>query len=95
MDVQVGCQLYEDSPQELRSRLWTALLEHPELVTEYQVGRWHFFLCSTCVWQGTCYPRSPHIVQRAHVRRLYMPSEFESNDCGRLLGRLCSALKQH
>lgn len=38
VDVQVGAQCYEDSPQELRSRLWMAILEHPELVTEYQVG---------------------------------------------------------
>lgn len=29
-------QLYEDAPQELRSRLWMALLEHPELCAEYQ-----------------------------------------------------------
>ncbi|GAB4814895.1 hypothetical protein N2152v2_001941 [Parachlorella kessleri] len=36
VDVQVGFQLYEDSPQELRSRLWMALLEHPDLVGEYQ-----------------------------------------------------------
>lgn len=32
VDVQLGGQLWEDAPQELRSRLWTALLEHPELV---------------------------------------------------------------
>ncbi len=29
-------QLYEDAPQELRSRLWMAVLEHPELCAEYQ-----------------------------------------------------------
>lgn len=34
--AQVAFQLYEDAPQELRSRLWMALLEHPELVSEYQ-----------------------------------------------------------
>ena len=34
----MGWQCYEDSPQELRSRLWMALLEHPQLVAEYQVG---------------------------------------------------------
>lgn len=93
MDVQVGCQLYEDSPQELRSRLWTALLEHPELVTEYQVGWRHFFLRNTC---GRAPVSKVHVrCPRAHVQRLYMPNEFESNDCGRLSGRLCSALKQH
>lgn len=34
--LQVAFQLYEDAPQELRSRLWMAVLEHPELCTEYQ-----------------------------------------------------------
>ena len=34
--TQVAFQLYEDAPQELRSRLWMALLEHPELCGEYQ-----------------------------------------------------------
>lgn len=32
---QVAFQLYEDAPQELRSRLWMAVLEHPELCKEY------------------------------------------------------------
>lgn len=36
VDVQVGFQVYEDAPQELRSRLWMALLQHPELVERYQ-----------------------------------------------------------
>jgi len=27
VDVQIGCQLYEDAPQELRSRLWLALCD--------------------------------------------------------------------
>lgn len=31
VDVQVGCQLYEDAPQELRSRLWMALLTKPDI----------------------------------------------------------------
>ena len=35
VDVQVGFQCYEDAPQELRSRLWMALLQHPELVERY------------------------------------------------------------
>jgi hypothetical protein len=35
VDVQVGLALYEDAPQELRSRLWMALLEHPELGERY------------------------------------------------------------
>jgi len=34
--AQVAFQLYEDAPQELRSRLWMAVLEHPELCGEYQ-----------------------------------------------------------
>jgi len=36
VDVQVGFQLFEDSPQELRSRLWMALLHHPELAERFQ-----------------------------------------------------------
>ena len=47
VDVQVGFQLYEDSPQELRSRLWMALLEHPDLVGEYQVR-------GPVLWHGGC-----------------------------------------
>ncbi|KAK9843314.1 hypothetical protein WJX74_010233 [Apatococcus lobatus] len=33
VDVQIGPVLYEDAPQELRSRMWWALLEHPKLVS--------------------------------------------------------------
>ncbi len=33
MDVQIGPQLYERAPQELRSRLWMALLDNPTLAT--------------------------------------------------------------
>lgn len=36
LGLQVAFQLYEDAPQELRSRLWMAVLEHPELCAEYQ-----------------------------------------------------------
>lgn len=36
VDVQIGFQLYEDAPQELRSRLWMALLQHPELAAQYK-----------------------------------------------------------
>ena len=32
VDVQMGGELWEDAPQELRSRLWMALLDHTELV---------------------------------------------------------------
>lgn len=34
VDVQVGEQLWTDAPQELRSRLWMALLQHTELTME-------------------------------------------------------------
>lgn len=37
VDVQIGFQLYEDAPQELRSRLWMALLRHPELAVRYKI----------------------------------------------------------
>jgi Rab-GTPase-TBC domain len=36
VDVQIGFQVYEDAPQELRSRLWMALLQQPELVERFQ-----------------------------------------------------------
>jgi hypothetical protein len=36
VDVQVGPQLFEEAPQELRSRLWLALLQRPELCARYQ-----------------------------------------------------------
>lgn len=32
VDVQVGPFLWEDAPQELRSRLWIALLSNPHLI---------------------------------------------------------------
>jgi len=32
VDVQVGPFLWEDAPQELRSRLWIALLTNPHLI---------------------------------------------------------------
>ena len=32
VDVQVGPFLWEDAPQELRSRLWIALLGNPRLI---------------------------------------------------------------
>ena len=35
VDVQVGFQVHEESPQELRSKLWMALLEHPEFSRQY------------------------------------------------------------
>lgn len=36
VDVQIGFQLYEDAPQELRSRLWMVLLHHPEVVEKFR-----------------------------------------------------------
>jgi len=36
VDVQIGFQVMEDAPQELRSRLWMALLQHPELAERFQ-----------------------------------------------------------
>lgn len=38
MDVQVGQQMYEGMPQELRARLWFVLLENPHLVDPLKVG---------------------------------------------------------
>lgn len=36
MDVQIGPQLYENAPQELRSRLWVALLDNSTLATSVE-----------------------------------------------------------
>lgn len=36
VDVQIGFQVMEDAPQELRSRLWMALLQRLELVERFQ-----------------------------------------------------------
>ncbi len=36
--MQIGEQVYEDMPQEMRSRLWYALLERPELAHPFRVG---------------------------------------------------------
>ena len=36
MDVQIGPQLYEHAPQDLRSRLWIALLDNGTLATSVE-----------------------------------------------------------
>lgn len=36
VDVQIGPQLYENAPQELRSRLWIALLDNSTLATSVE-----------------------------------------------------------
>ena len=36
VDVQIGPQLYERAPQELRSRLWIALLDNGTLATSVE-----------------------------------------------------------
>jgi hypothetical protein len=36
MDIQVGFSLYEDAPQDLRSRLWVALLNQSKLVEDFR-----------------------------------------------------------
>lgn len=36
MDVQIGPQLYEHAPQELRSRLWVALLDNCKLANSVE-----------------------------------------------------------
>ena len=41
MDVQIGPQLVEEAPQELRSRLWLALLDNPLLCHTYDEGKVH------------------------------------------------------
>lgn len=39
MDVQIGPQLVEEAPQELRSRLWLALIDNPQLCHTYDEGK--------------------------------------------------------
>lgn len=41
MDVQIGPQLVEAAPQELRSRLWLALIDNPLLCHTYDEGKVH------------------------------------------------------
>lgn len=52
VDVQVGPQLVEAAPQELRSRLWLALLANPDLCCTYQDGQVTSltFCSSHCAW---------------------------------------------
>jgi hypothetical protein len=38
VDVQIGPQLYEDAPQELRSRLWVALLDNASLARRVEAS---------------------------------------------------------
>ena len=37
--MQVGPQLVEEAPQELRSRLWLALIDNPQLCHTYDDGK--------------------------------------------------------
>eukprot|EP00890_Picochlorum_soloecismus_P001828 jgi/Picsp_1/2646/NSC_00876-R1_gtpase activator nb4s evi5 (contains tbc domain) calmodulin-binding protein pollux (contains ptb and tbc domains) len=37
MDIQIGFSLYEDAPQDLRSRLWVALLNQSKLVEDFEL----------------------------------------------------------
>jgi len=37
MDIQIGFSLYEDAPQDLRSRLWVALLNQSKLVEDFKL----------------------------------------------------------
>lgn len=46
VDVQIGPQLVEEAPQELRSRLWLALIANPELCHTYQDGQVSQASCS-------------------------------------------------
>ena len=39
VDVQIGPQLVEEAPQELRSRLWLALIDNPQLCHTYDDGK--------------------------------------------------------
>lgn len=38
VDIQIGDQVYEDMPQEMRSRLWFVLLEQPQLAEPFKVS---------------------------------------------------------
>ena len=49
VDVQVGLELYEGIPQEWRSRLWTALLQHPSCASGF--GE----ITVRCCWLGTAF----------------------------------------
>ncbi len=51
MDVQIGPQLYERAPQELRSRLWMALLDNPTLATSVKCSAVRPLAASFCSCQ--------------------------------------------
>ena len=56
---QLGPVLYEDAPQELRSRLWMALLADPSLTGNLQAERVSAWLClSVCMSKP--YGPEPH-----------------------------------
>lgn len=42
VDVQMGKKLYEDAPQDLRTRLWCVLLESPDLGEVFRVSHNYF-----------------------------------------------------
>jgi len=44
VDVQIGPQLVEEAPQELRSRLWLALIDNPQLCHTYDDGKVRHYL---------------------------------------------------
>ncbi|KAA6417907.1 MAG: GTPase activator NB4S EVI5 [Trebouxia sp. A1-2] len=49
VDVQIGPQLVEEAPQELRSRLWLALMNNPQLCHTYDDGKVEPALSSSSV----------------------------------------------
>ena len=64
LDVQVGEQLWTEAPQELRSRMWMALLQlqcPPFLLDSHKVG---CKLCQLPAWQHADtakLPAPPHV----------------------------------
>ena len=61
MDVQIGPQLVEEAPQELRSRLWLALIDNPLLCHTYDEGKVHYHQHCTPAASCACGCRHPGV----------------------------------
>ena len=60
VDVQIGPQLVEEAPQELRSRLWLALIDNPQLCHTYDEGK-------VCILHSTHASTSHHKLHWPHA----------------------------
>jgi len=74
VDIFIGTQLFEDAPQELRSRLWMAILENPEL------SQRHINLCCSDSTTTIASDDQHHKEEEEDDRHNDYSDEYNNND---------------